>query len=137
VARRALALRVEVDLDQGLLPLLERVALERGEVCARGPWLCDLLARQPELQRSRERAEPLLPVAVECCDDLRAAASTRGARWVLEVREPAASHAGACRFVYDARPRRRRRTRPRCRPASPRCSRAWPRIRSARSPRTT
>jgi natural product biosynthesis luciferase-like monooxygenase protein len=97
-----LPLRIEVDLERDLQPLVERVAAEIGPACGAGPWLWDVLARYPELQKHRGRTESLLPVAVERRESFDGPLTTDGAVWVLEVRDARGSAPGVCRFVHDA-----------------------------------
>ncbi|HZM00275.1 MAG TPA: formyltransferase family protein, partial [Planctomycetota bacterium] len=90
-------LRIAIDLDQSLGPLVERLKSELPELSRRGPWLRDAIARHPELQSLREdRDGHLLPVGVACAGRLRTPTLPDGAECVLELD----TSAGACRLVY-------------------------------------
>jgi non-ribosomal peptide synthetase component F len=97
-----LPVRIDVDLEEGLTPLVQRVAAELIDARAHGPWLWDLIARHPELRALQTRTEALFPVAVQRCEVFSDPESTEGAPWTLEVRDGSDAVAGACRFVYDA-----------------------------------
>ncbi|HVS18631.1 MAG TPA: MupA/Atu3671 family FMN-dependent luciferase-like monooxygenase [Planctomycetota bacterium] len=91
-------LRVDVDLDQPLATLLERLADGMAELRGHAPRLHDLLARFPELDALRRRTDGLLPVTVDRCDACGAPELIDGAQWTLEVGDTTPT---ACRIVYD------------------------------------
>jgi natural product biosynthesis luciferase-like monooxygenase protein len=95
-------LRIGVDLDEGLDPLIRRISAELADVRGHGPWLWDVAARYPELRALRGRTEPLLPVAVDICTEFAEPALTDGAQWALEVRDAGTTTPCACRLLFDA-----------------------------------
>ncbi|MFN0241290.1 MAG: MupA/Atu3671 family FMN-dependent luciferase-like monooxygenase [Planctomycetota bacterium] len=91
--------RIEVDRSTTFAALANRCAGALSEIDGRGPWICDVVSRQPRLAHWRDvPADELLPIAFERLARFGALQLQDGLQCALEVE----SESGACRFVYDA-----------------------------------